>query len=92
MLDVEEIYEASKEDDDKLKSVLEKCDDINKVRNWFGSTLHRAAHDGHLQAVKSLILTGGANVNDVNDFGTTPLHLASKIEYVIHMDIVLFLR
>ena len=78
----EDIYNAAKEDDFKFQAILEKCDDINN-RNWFGSALHLAAQDGHLQAVRSLVEKGRANVNEINDHGTTPLHLASRIEYVI---------
>ena len=81
----EDIYNAAKEDDFKFQAILEKCDDINNINNkfWFGSALHLAAQDGHLQAVRSLVEKGGANVNEINDHGTTPLHLASRIEYVI---------
>ena len=85
MIQVEDIYDAAKDGDDlKLQSVLDKCQDINAIKDWFGSALHRAAYDGNLQAVKSLIQKG-ADVNDVTDRGTTPLHLASSIEYVNYL-------
>ena len=80
---VEEIYNAAKANDSKQQALLEKCDDIN-VKNWYGSALHLAAHEGHFQAVRSLIEKGGADVNDFNGHGTTPLHMASCIEYVIY--------
>ncbi|QQR49704.1 ankyrin repeat domain-containing protein [bacterium] len=46
----------------------------NNVHNF--TPLHYAVSHGYVLSVKTL-LSGGANVNAVDDFGHTPLHIAS---------------
>ena len=45
-------------------------------------TLHRAAYSGHLEIVKLLVVEFKADVNDRDDYGTTPLHLAASNGYL----------
>ena len=43
-----------------------------------GVSLHTACKDSNMKMVKSLILDHGANVNDKDVDGNTPLHLTTK--------------
>ncbi|XP_059184474.1 dynein axonemal heavy chain 12-like isoform X2 [Centropristis striata] len=70
------LYEACLSGDPAvIRLLLEHGADANVARNTGHMPIHRAAHQGHLEALKMLIPV--SDVEEVNDSGTSPLHGAA---------------
>ncbi|WP_371218875.1 ankyrin repeat domain-containing protein [Orientia tsutsugamushi] len=57
---------------------------VNEVLGPTGSALHAAVSRGHIN-IAILLLKKGADVNIKKQYGSTPLHLASKLNHDINM-------
>jgi ankyrin repeat protein len=85
----QEILEVAKNGDlEKLKTLVEKDNELLKIKDGAGRTaLHFAANSGHLDLVKYL-LAKGVDINLKSNANTTPLHFAA---FSGHLDIVKWL-
>ena len=76
------VYSAAKEGNLALQEELEKCANINELKNSNGFTaLHWAARYGDVQASQVLI-SNNANVHEKDNSGQTPLHLSAIFGHV----------
>lgn len=78
-----EFYDAAIYGDyDKVKTIVEKHPDCITHKDEYGFTvLHGLAEEEHYEILQFLI-DNGANVNEKNEDGITPLHLAAWPEIV----------